>query len=299
MPRAWKVRSVMVSDSWAASASDPQYVGSWLEPGVRAPRRRPRKRLPYRVCLGRADWRNNVCRSRRTEPIRGSCVDRQRNCATSHSSSKLPTSPPFPGTGIVRGRLQLPHSYLPFPRSDQPSRLVISTWPSRLHRGADSRPLRAPIASDIAGPSSHRALVIALLQHDDYSSACTIEEQADAVSQTTTLISDFSLSMAVVGPPSYWTGCDGAGSGGGKCAKLARWEDGANDKWLASVPFRASNEARLSFGSCIGPAWKMAPQTYSTGHGARQQSRYQAVYATRRNPVLRRRLTARHRWTST
>lgn len=95
-----------------------------------------------------------------------------------------------------------------------------------------------------------------------------------------TLISGFSLSMAVVGAAVVLSGCDGGGSDGdgGYAPSSLVGKTMQISKWLASVTFSTSNEARLSFGSCIGTCAEDGTSTYSYSVTGPDGARFKLSY---------------------
>jgi hypothetical protein len=85
--------------------------------------------------------------------------------------------------------------------------------------------------------------------------------------------------MAVVGAAVVLSGCDGAGSGGGNAPSSLVGKTVQIDKWLASVTLSASNEARLSFGSCIGTCVENGTQTYSYSVTGPDSARFKLSYS--------------------
>ena len=66
-------------------------------------------------------------------------------------------------------------------------------------------------------------------------------------------IGGFYLSTVLIGVPIVLNGCGGGGnSDGGYAPSSLVGKTMQVNKWLASVTFSTSNEARPSFGSCIG-----------------------------------------------
>jgi len=94
------------------------------------------------------------------------------------------------------------------------------------------------------------------------------------------LIGGFYLSTILIGVPIVLNGCGGGGgSDGGYAPSSLVGRTMQINKWLASVTFSTSNEARLSFGSCIGTCAENGTPTYSYSVTGPDSARFKLSYS--------------------